>query len=310
MKLSEATARLRPPQQHQINHALVVLDRHGSAAGRRFASNAEAEFRIPEAAWSAIFRPVLSVDLRISDAATADHVLVAFRKGLADCLKSAPGPLTVPSLVPIGEEILGLNPKAYGRLVSLTALTEAWSSPVISSMGRRITAPKQVVRDFITNLSTPSGLTSWGLSRTLASLPLGRYIMWSTFDEKTLDEDPFPDRPLKVSELAAVMGLDYDVLFPKTTPPTRSKAFCVILGYRFPSVVRPHVPTIAEAYAGTGRLNYYFEIYRHKVDATLGHYPRTMATPKAQDKHGAPEVVHSVVFADNLSMPIQVADFK
>jgi hypothetical protein len=305
----EAASALSAAEREHVNEALFLMDQLGSTLAHRAYCNINSEFRVPETVWATVFRELLRVDLRIQDRHTAARVLEALRAALTKCLKPPPGLHPVPTRLPVGPAIPGLEPKAYGRIVALPTLVYYWKTAILGGPTRPKRVPAEVIRDHIALMSTAEGLASRGGSPVLESLPLGLFVIWSTFDGERLEIDPFPPRPLKIEDMAAIMGLDYTLLFGEQTTARRPKAHCVLMTYTLPSDIAPHTPSVVEAYAGTSKLNYFFEVYQHEVNVALRHFPRTMATPRAADKAGVPEVVHQVVFADQLLAPLQQAVF-
>lgn len=306
--LTERLARLPSDQQDHVTDALAILDQEGPAIARRMVANIFAEFRVPPGVWDDVVRALLALDLSTRDGAMADRVLNALRNAFTAALVKVPTSHGVPSVRPIGPVVHDLEPRPFGRLVALPALAHYWGGlllPAPSSSSRRPRVPRRVVLDLIEELQTETGLRARIATRLFERLPLGNYVMWSTFSEDGR-ADPFPPRPSRFGALAAVLGLDRDLLYGSKGPP---RAPCILLGYDIHGLIAPRVPTIVEAYAGGGRLNYYFEVFRYTVDVRNGNLPRTLPTPGAQHERGVPEVVHEVAFADRLMMPLELAPF-
>jgi hypothetical protein len=128
-------------------------------------------------------------------------------------------------------------------------------------------------------------------SRTLAigvNFPLGQYLMWSTFDRTGGSSDPFAPRPGNTAaDFLGELGI-------KNTKSDYLKGEIFILtAYRLPPGLKPHVPTIFEAYAGSP--NYFF-----RPTEIHGMPPHTMPLAGYEHLPGRTEMIHGVVFANSL----------
>lgn len=299
-------------QRHIVRTALSLLHDHGSAIVRRFASNIEKETRLPDWVWNQVFSAISDGGTWIASQKGADQLTQGMRAALSRCLKLDPAIRAVPSAFPVGPPIDDLFVQAYGRVVTFRQLAKMWrwSSPAGSSPRKKPVMSTRQVGNFIEDLTTKTGLAARQAGSVLSGCALGRYVMWSTFDPEAFGPDPFVPRASKLRDLVATLGLDSLILFgppskddvkPLPEPPT-----CVLLSYTLPPSYKPHVPTVVEAYAGDGRMNYYFDVFGGDVDVNKRVFPRTLPVPSHQDSKGCPEVVHSVVFGDRLTAPIEL----
>lgn len=303
-------------QRHIVRAALDLLHEHGSAIVIRFASNIQKETRLPDWAWHQVFSAVCSGGTWAASKGGADQLTQAIRTALSHCLKLDPAIRSVPSAVPVGPAIDDLHVQAYGRLVTFRQLAKMWrwSSPTGALPRKKPIMSTRQVGNFIEDLTAGKGLAARRVGSVLSGCALGRYVMWSTFDSAAFGPDPFVPRPSKLRDLVATLGLDSLILFGPPSkngvkrlpePPT-----CVLLSYTLPPSYKPHVPTVVEAYAGDGRMNYYFEVFGGEVNVNERVFPRTLPVPSHQDSQGWPEVVHSVVFGDRLTAPIEVGEVR
>jgi hypothetical protein len=124
------------------------------------------------------------------------------------------------------------------------------------------------------------------LASVMRSLPLGNFVMWSTFDMLGSGA-PF-DRPLPpLASLLARLGLD----------PKDAREPHLVLEYRLPDTVLPRVPTFCDAYSGA-KWNPWFRVSQN--GAAFG---RTRPVGRFEAR-GLPEVVHSVITIAELETPI------
>lgn len=301
-------------QRHVVRAALDLLDERGSAIVRRFASNIQKETRLPDWAWGQLFAAICSGGPWAASREGADQLTKAMRTALSRCLKLDPAIQSVPSAVPVGPAIDDLTVQAYGRVVTFRQLAKMWrwSSPAGSSPRKKPIMSTRQVGNFIEDLTSSKGLAARRVGSVLSGCALGRYVMWSTFDPVGFGPDPFVPRPSKLPDLVATLGLDSLILFGPPSkngvkrlpePPT-----CVLLSYTLPPAYKAHVPTVVEAYAGDGRMNYYFDVFGGEVSVPRRVFPMTLPVPSHQDSQGCPEVVHSIVFGDSLTGPIEMGE--
>jgi hypothetical protein len=153
--------------------------------------------------------------------------------------------------------------KSYGRVILQSTLIEIWTSTSL---------PKAAVEDVVRKLP----LQSVDIARmTIASLPLGRYIIWSTFGERDPDGDPFDPRD-PVERLIDDLGLKFysgDIFY--------------LLCYTIPGAVEIRFPTLADAYSG----GFFFPFKSGG---------RTFPIRHPDKLSGRPERVHSVIFGREL----------
>lgn len=306
--MRDALRELPQTNQDHIQRALDMIVTHGSGIAQRIHANLEAELRIPCVIWRNIFESLLKIEVDVASHATADAIELGLRTG---CTNSLPELANHPKTyrLPVGPAIPGLAPKAYGRLMALSQLSAYWKDAPRSRFHPSgvIFASDESVRKVIDEISSPDGYQLWISTGILANCPLGKYVMWSTFDADDLEADPFAPRSPKVGDLMALMGLDASVVFGADWRlPAELHGSCVLLRYGLPADVVPHVPTIIEAYAGTTRANYYFNVYQGEVDVARRLFPTTLPAPSAQQYHGVPEVVHEEIFANQLLRPLEV----
>jgi hypothetical protein len=140
-------------------------------------------------------------------------------------------------------------------------------------------------RAFATRAGAASAIRSLHLKsvhkihRTLTDVPLGRYLMWSTFaphDARHLAFDSFPDDADYVRGVLGLSRLD------RGDP-------LVILDYSRPRGLGLRFPTVADCYAGSA-WNYFFN------PAPDGHeFGLTKPWPEYETEAPRPEVVHDVL---------------
>ncbi|MDB5657325.1 MAG: hypothetical protein JWQ94_4938 [Tardiphaga sp.] len=307
-KFEEALAWLKPAQQLHMRNAVHILREKGPGIATRITANIKSEFRVTDLVWSNVFEALLAVDLEDPDLDTAGRILEALRKALTRSLEPVSRAAGIPCATLVGPVVDGLQPKAYGRLISVPTLRYYWKTAALGGSAIRLKKPRvpaRAIDEIVLDLQTQEGLDARKEGDFLQLLPLGLFVLWSTFDGEDFDHNPFPSMPDDMTECAALLGLDDKLLFGDN----RSRR-CVLLCYRLPSAVKPRVPTVVEAYAGSSRLNYYFEVYSHQVSVSLKQFPRTLPSPLAQDRRGLPEIIHEVVFADQLTMPIKMATLR
>lgn len=254
-----------------VRSALKLLDERGTAIVRRFASNIKRETRLPNWAWQRLFHAILSFGPVAASSIGADNLTKAIRGALASCTNLDPAIKAVPSAIPAGPPIDDLKADAYGRLVTYRTLSKMWrwSSSADTKPRVKPILSTGEVRDFIEDMATTKGLAARRLGPVLSGCALGRYVMWSTFDQQGLGIDPFVPRIAKLPDLVATLGLDAIILFG---PPSKKRArllkeppTCILLRYTLPASHRPHIPTVVEAYAGSDRMNYYFDVFQGTV---------------------------------------------
>jgi hypothetical protein len=120
------------------------------------------------------------------------------------------------------------------------------------------------------------------------NFPLGNFLMWSTFDHRDKSADPFRPRPKTVADLLDEMGMksgNANFLSGETF---------VLTAYCLPANLKPHIPTIFEAYAG--QPNYYFRPIERRGSLSGLAWPIEDST-----RPGRAEVVHGIVFANCLT---------
>jgi len=119
--------------------------------------------------------------------------------------------------------------------------------------------------------------------RIWADVPLGRFLMWSTFDQDRAGGDPFVGTPRTATGTCGLLGL-----------PKRFKQPLLLFTYQIPKSITPKVPTIADAYAGED-WNYYFQVTPSRLDGTPP--PWGLTVPWYEYRHWPPkpELVHEPV---------------
>ncbi len=128
------------------------------------------------------------------------------------------------------------------------------------------------------------------LPRIWKEMPMGRHIMWATFDPD-VPQHPFGNSLPKAKNILCVMGLK-----PGPLP-------ILMLEYQLPDDVDPCFPTFCDAYAAEkGNWTRYF---RPAIDGAP--YGLTMPTDTCPDQKGCPEVVHKVVKMNTLVKPLRQA---
>lgn len=114
--------------------------------------------------------------------------------------------------------------------------------------------------------------------------PLGRYAMWSTFEEA--GGRPFGGEPRSATELLRLLGLD----------PLHGRDLLLVFEYQLPAGVVSRVPSFFDAYVGGW--NAWFRASAH--EAAFG---RTRPVG-VREARGAPEVIHDIIPASALEAPL------
>jgi hypothetical protein len=315
MSLRDALEALHESKRGQIEQRLEVLNTSAVAIVRKLFNNIRDESRVPYSVWINIFAALLSVDMGPDGKVVVKELCAALQKCFSEALPSLAESPRIPSRKPVGPRLDGLYPRAYGRIVSLRQLTSLWrlastAAAETDTTGRYPPDDEYSMRAWIAKLTDDRGFKTRQASGSLSRCPLGAYIMWSTFNAENPELEPFHPRPLAIRKCVGTLGLDSPLLglsAPEELALRReaSPGSCVVLSYTLPPSISPHVPTIVEAYAGAGGMNYYFEVCRHPIDVRNSKFPRTMPTKEFQNEEGRPEVVHSVVFGSALVSPIE-----
>jgi hypothetical protein len=304
-------------RQEKIRATLSSLRNSATGMIMEFLDNLMADSRVPQEVWNALVVSLETAPAPNSDPNWAQEVMALLRDCFAKSLKPSSRLPRIPSRLPVGPPIHDLAPAAFGRIMSLTYLKSWWNTY------------SAIATNPLHGTALPKGKSTWSMIRALArtdgmkrlptsilsNLPLGVYIMWSTFDEFGSGPDPFHPRPSKILELVSVLGLDPVLLgFHKDdeypSPDSETGPLCVLLRYKLPSDLLPHVPTVVEAYAGRNRMNYYFRVTDGEICHRHRRYPRTRPSPRTMDLRGHPEVVHAVVCASELTDPLEVHRYE
>lgn len=158
------------------------------------------------------------------------------------------------------------TPSPKGRAVARKAFREYVKEASVSS------SPESIER-FFEKLLSGSGTPA-----LLSIVPLGSYLMWSTFS--CSGRDPFEACSLSVEHVHAYVGTE------PSPDGTDSDLDLILLVYNLPDHISARVPTIADAYSGTVR-NEKFQRCDPSDDwgTTSG---------------GTPEVVHDVILGEHL----------
>lgn len=166
----------------------------------------------------------------------------------------------------------------YGRVITLEQLCEV----LVKAHFFNDTDDAKATLELMIDLNPEDLPPQW------AEIPLGRYLMWSTFDPE--NGKPFGDAPPEAEYLLCTLGLP---------PPEESPL--LLLEFRLQGDVQPMVPTFCDAYAA----EFWSRYFRPAPPGAP--YGRTMATEDCPDQKGRPEVVHSVIDARNLVAPLRYA---
>jgi hypothetical protein len=309
----ESLSQITPEMREKIEDAFTTMEAEGSALVRRVAENIKRETRLSLAMWSRIFDAIVTVDRSGSSLTDATLFSTSVRRCFSSLLAPATSPQQIPSRTPTGPAIVELSDFTFGRLIPFNQLVSLW---VESSRAANHRGPRRSRKEFESWLVSLTELANFSTAKARGGLddsPLGMYIIWSTFDDAA-GVDPFYPRPTKLRDLVSTLGLDEVLLWGNSvanSPPNRRRnpKTCVLLRYRLPPGTTPHVPTVVEAYAGAGIINYYFTVCPYEVDPQAKRFPRTLPAPSAADTRGYPEVVHSVIFANSLSHPLEVETY-
>ena len=120
-----------------------------------------------------------------------------------------------------------------------------------------------------------------GLLQSDLRYPLGRHLMWSTFE-------PGKMQPLRGVQQSATSYLCCALGLHGITSPL------LVMEYTLPPAVRPLVPTVCHAYAAETWSRYFRPPNEHAP------YGLTMPTDTCADQRGRPEVVHGVLHVADL----------
>lgn len=195
---------------------------------------------------------------------------------------------------PCGPELEAIDPTkaTLGRVVRLDRL--------VSPFQNRYSLPRDLAETRLRRLLERPGITT-------PNFPLGMYLMWSTFDE-AMSDDPFRPSFSTITELLCQLGLCEDA--------RQRTGTYVFLSYKLPDHHRAHVPTIIEAFAA-GQ-NVYFRPLEIRTGAPAANWPRTFPCQSYYDDRtknilalpidvpGRPEIVHAVLFANQLTRPPEI----
>jgi hypothetical protein len=314
MRLEEVLASLPVARQEKVGTTLSELRARASGIIVRLLDNLQQEQRLPEDIWVSVIEGLETIPAATSDPDWPTTVIDMLRGCFSRALKPALHPAPVPSMTPVGPVIDDLSTATFGRIVSLVYLESWWSifGALATSPGTGVVFPKGASARALIRVLTRSDGKRVLPAAILDNLPLGKYIMWSTFDEVHRGADPFDPQPGKFLELVAVLGLDPVLLGLSDEDgnpiPGGTRPNCVLLSYNLPTGVSPHIPTIVEAYAGSGRMNYYFRVTDYEV--SYPRPPQTLPSPRGMHLRGRPEVVHSVISALNISAPLEVRPYE
>lgn len=128
----------------------------------------------------------------------------------------------------------------------------------------------------------------------LHAMPLGRFLMWSTFDEVNPHSDPFESFDQNAADCCTRLGL-HD---PKGSA-------CILLAYHSAAYrqnapkLRFNRPTVADAGG--------FELYRPHPDPAQFHGMTHPTPPNPKNLPGRPEIVHKTIAGHGLAFKIRVA---
>src|SRR5262249_46148874 len=121
------------------------------------------------------------------------------------------------------------------------------------------------------------------------NMPLGRYLMWSTFSLESNSGRPFDGMPNSADVVRGLLGLDHN---ERGLP-------LLLFEYTLPMSVTLRFPTVAEAYAGDS-----FPYFFRPAPAGAPH-GLIMSWPEYQDQSPRPEVVHEVISGGLLAAPLK-----
>jgi len=210
MTYEEALTALPEADRQQIKEKLRILR---EAPYSQAARNIEAERRLPQEIWRALFETML----------TAAFDSEAIRGAISESFG-------VPGRTLRGPELTPPHPTRLGRAATADEFCR-WLFKL-----RYFNTVEDAFRDVQRML--------WESAEVMAEhwsdFDLGQYVMWSTFNVQPLTEDPFEGMPDSADGIRGVLGLD------------RSQRGRPLLLFEFtlPANVKPLFPTIAEAYAG------------------------------------------------------------
>ena len=156
-----------------------------------------------------------------------------------------------------------------GRVVARQQLADLFY------LGQHFGSPE----DALDHIAKMENRTLERIHRAWGDFDLGRFVMWSTFDET--GGLPFERLPQSADHLRAKLGLD---------PDERGRPL-LLLQYTLPSPEAAYLPTIAEAYAGDTWHRYFKPVEPAQIP--LG-YGMTSPWPEFGGT-GLPEVVHAPV---------------
>ena len=127
------------------------------------------------------------------------------------------------------------------------------------------------------------------LRKNWRHIPLGRYLMWSTFNPEDDIEHPFKGMDGSADEIRGILGLDRN----------EAGSPLLLFEYEVPEHTAVRFPTVAEAYSG-GAWPYFFR------PAPKGSpYGITMPWPEFESRQPRPEVVHEVIDMGYVVAPIR-----
>jgi hypothetical protein len=260
---------------------------------RRFFECIDGELHLTSGDWALILQ--LIIGGTTSKDTISSQLCNKFSERLLDT-SGRPNPQKIFFLRPTGPEIPVANSLSanFGRIIPFQKLLAAY-------------VRRYMVTEAVAEFSLRKQLRSLTIAppaKIIPNFPLGMYLMWSTYNERDPSGDPFLPAVSNVAELLAELGL-----CPDSLP---DEVEYIMLTYRLPHGFTTHAPTIIEAFAGAMNVNFHPLGIRILPGSSPPPVPRTFPCPYERDlatgairrvsgKKGRPEIVHPVLFANQLA---------
>lgn len=178
------------------------------------------------------------------------------------------------------------RPEVVGRALSIAQYADQMSS---AGTHLNVQAARKLIRDY--GNRNPSQVPAW-VQRTLRVTPVGRHVVWATFDESNRQRDPFGRLLTRTADVVTALGLGH----------LAAEESLVLLAYRPLRDSKPeplHRPTIAEAAS--------WPLYRPHSVAEHPYGYTLPLPPNAGQLPPQPEVVHRPILGEGLLFPFRLS---
>lgn len=272
--LAELTATARSAFKRRIRYPnLELVPSHF----RHWIDNLYAESRLSRSTWTTLVDAILQLDDEISIAEVFAASVQVFRERLEGAILTGPE-AEIPHHRCLGKVMPRLVLERYFRDRAFEVPSRNKDDLRYGFRQLGLGGGRKEAHRFLTALTKGE---VFDVPEMLQHIPLHQHLMWSTFDEAG---NPFTSLPLNRRTLGCILGL------------LGGNVELVLLMYTLPDDRTPHVPTIAEAYAG-GSWEVLFQPAH--PGATFG---QTIPRPECGNELTRPEVVHRPVTLRDLNV--------